>query len=43
MSTLRAADYRIIDSHVHTWKHDPEFPFAPGVNPNRDAAPETLL
>src|SRR5580704_977823 len=38
-----AADYRIIDSHVHTWKHDPEFPFAPGVNPNRDAAPETVL
>src|SRR5580692_1928710 len=39
-----ATDYRIIDPHVHTWKHDPEFPFAPGANvPARDAAPETLL
>jgi predicted TIM-barrel fold metal-dependent hydrolase len=44
MTTLAAADYRIVDSHVHTWKHDPEFPFAPGANvPARDAAPETLL
>jgi len=44
MTTLAAADYRIVDSHVHTWKHDPEFPFAPGANvPTRDAAPETLL
>ena len=43
-TTLAAADYRIVDSHVHTWKHDPEFPFAPGANvPARDAAPETLL
>src|SRR6476646_1781483 len=38
------ADYRIIDPHVHVWKHDPAFPFAEGVNaPARDAAPETLL
>jgi predicted TIM-barrel fold metal-dependent hydrolase len=37
-------DYRIIDPHVHVWKHDPRFPFAPGANvPARDAAPETLL
>jgi predicted TIM-barrel fold metal-dependent hydrolase len=37
-------DYRIIDPHVHTWKHDPQFPFAQGANvPARDAAPETLL
>src|ERR1017187_1472432 len=44
MTTLAAADYRIVDSHVHTWKHDPEFPFAQGANvPERDAAPETLL
>ena len=36
--------YRIIDSHVHVWKHDPEYPFAPGANvPARDATPETLL
>src|ERR1039457_1191246 len=44
MTTLAAADYRIVDAHVHTWKHDPEFPFAQGANvPERDAAPETLL
>src|SRR5450432_99341 len=37
-------NYRIIDPHVHTWKHDPQFPFAQGANvPARDAAPETLL
>jgi L-fuconolactonase len=43
-SNLMAADYRIIDSHVHVWKHDPAFPFAQGANvPARDAAPETLL
>jgi predicted TIM-barrel fold metal-dependent hydrolase len=39
-----AADYRIIDSHVHVWKHDPAFPFAQGAKvPARDASPETLL
>src|SRR5512140_304792 len=43
-SNLMAADYRIIDPHVHVWKHDPAFPFAQGANvPARDAAPETLL
>jgi predicted TIM-barrel fold metal-dependent hydrolase len=37
-------DYRIIDPHVHVWKHDPQFPFAQGANvPARDATPETLL
>jgi len=42
--TSNAADYRIIDSHVHVWKHDPAFPFAQGAKvPERDAAPETLL
>jgi predicted TIM-barrel fold metal-dependent hydrolase len=35
---------RIIDPHVHVWKHDPAFPFAEGANvPPRDATPETLL
>ena len=35
---------RIIDPHVHVWKHDPEFPFAEGAHvPERDATPETLL
>ena len=47
MSTLAAhaaADYRIIDPHVHVWKHDPQFPFAKEAHPPaRDAAPETLL
>jgi L-fuconolactonase len=37
-------DYRIIDPHVHVWKHDPKYPFAEGARvPDRDAAPETLL
>jgi predicted TIM-barrel fold metal-dependent hydrolase len=44
VSPLMAADYRILDPHVHVWKHDPAFPFAQGQNvPARDAAPETLL
>src|SRR5215475_13831523 len=35
---------RIIDPHVHVWKHDPEFPFAEGARiPERDATPEMLL
>lgn len=41
---LAQADYRIIDPHVHVWKHDPQFPFAEGANvPARDATPEMLL
>ena len=44
MTTFAATDYRIIDPHVHVWKHDPEFPFAPGQHvPARHATPETLL
>jgi L-fuconolactonase len=39
-----APAYRIIDPHVHVWKHDPRFPFAEGQRvPDRDATPETLL
>jgi L-fuconolactonase len=39
-----AGPYRVIDPHVHVWKHDPAYPFAPGATvPERDAAPETLL
>jgi L-fuconolactonase len=39
-----AAEPRILDPHVHVWKHDPAFPFAEGARvPERDAAPETLL
>jgi len=38
------SDYRLIDSHVHVWKHDPKYPFAAGANvPARDATPEMLL
>jgi predicted TIM-barrel fold metal-dependent hydrolase len=44
MSALSAAEYEIIDPHVHVWKHDPRFPFAKEAHPpERDAAPETLL
>src|SRR6201998_2838242 len=36
--------YRIIDPHVHVWKHDPKYPFAEGAKvPDRDATPEMLL
>ena len=39
-----AADYPIFDPHVHVWKHDPAYPFAPDARvPERDATPETLL
>ena len=39
-----AGEYRIIDPHVHVWKHDAAYPFAAGANvPARDATPETLL
>ena len=37
-------DYRILDPHVHVWKHDSKYPFAEGAHPpERDATPETLL
>ena len=36
--------FKIIDPHVHVWKHDPHYPFAQGAKvPARDATPETLL
>jgi L-fuconolactonase len=42
--TAFAANYPVIDSHVHVWKHDPRYPFAPGAKPlARDATPEMLL
>jgi predicted TIM-barrel fold metal-dependent hydrolase len=35
---------RIIDPHVHVWKHDSKFPFAESARvPERDATPEMLL
>ncbi|HTW60875.1 MAG TPA: amidohydrolase family protein [Terracidiphilus sp.] len=34
----------MIDAHVHVFKHDPEFPFAPGAKPPAEDAPvETLI
>jgi len=34
----------VIDSHVHVWKHDSAFPFAPGAKPPaEDASAEMLL
>lgn len=36
--------YRIIDPHVHVWKHRSRFPFAPQAKvPDYDATPEELL
>jgi predicted TIM-barrel fold metal-dependent hydrolase len=41
---FQGGGYRILDPHVHVWKHDPKYPFAEGANvPARDATPETLL
>jgi len=38
------SDFQIIDPHVHVWKHDPAFPFAPDAEaPDFDATPEALL
>src|SRR3979490_3252561 len=38
------SNYRILDPHVHVWKHDARFPFAPGAKiPDYDATPEMLL
>ena len=38
------SSYRILDPHVHVWKHDARFPFAPGAKvPDFDATPEMLL
>ena len=37
--------YRIIDPHVHVWKHDPRYPWAKETTkpPAKDATPEMLL
>jgi L-fuconolactonase len=43
-SAAGATHYRIIDPHVHVWKHDPKYPFAKDARvPDRDATPEMLL
>jgi predicted TIM-barrel fold metal-dependent hydrolase len=46
MRSARSRDEPIpfIDSHVHVWKHDARYPFAPGANvPAEDASAEMLL
>jgi predicted TIM-barrel fold metal-dependent hydrolase len=37
--------YRVIDPHVHVWKKDPRYPWAPETThpPDKDATPEMLL
>jgi predicted TIM-barrel fold metal-dependent hydrolase len=44
MAAATLPNYRILDPHVHVWKHDARFPFAPGAKvPDYDATPEMLL
>lgn len=40
-----ATDAPIVDSHVHVWKKDPRYPWAPGTRnpPEKDATAEMLL
>src|SRR6476469_3408690 len=39
-----AAPAPIIDAHVHVWKNDPRYPWAPNAKaPEKDATAETLL
>jgi predicted TIM-barrel fold metal-dependent hydrolase len=35
--------FSLIDSHVHVWKHDPRFPFAPGSHPPPEGASVEML
>ncbi len=43
-AAVGAENYRIIDSHVHVWKHDPKFPFAKDAKvPAEDATEDMLL
>ena len=43
-SVLAEEQPLLIDSHVHVWKQDPVFPFAPGAHPQpENATAETLL
>lgn len=44
MAAATVPSYRILDPHVHVWKHDSAFPFAQGAKvPEFDATPEMLL
>jgi L-fuconolactonase len=42
--SAQAPEIPLVDSHVHVWKTDPDFPFAAGAHPSpADASVETLL
>jgi L-fuconolactonase len=44
ISSRHRTAFPVIDPHVHVWKHDLQYPFAPGAQvPNFDATPEALL
>jgi L-fuconolactonase len=45
LTGLAHSSVHAIDSHVHIWKRDPHFPFAPGTRnvPPKDASVEMLL
>jgi predicted TIM-barrel fold metal-dependent hydrolase len=44
LASFQRNAYRIIDPHLHVWKHDPQYSFAEGAHvPDRDATPEMLL
>ena len=39
-----AAPNLVVDSHVHVWKNDPRYPWAPKAKaPDKDATPEMLI
>lgn len=41
---LGAAEIPTVDAHVHVWKADPRYPWAPGAKvPDKDASAEMLL
>src|SRR5580704_12306273 len=44
-AALGAPKYRVIDSHVHVWKKDPQYPWAKETArpPDKDATAEMLL
>jgi L-fuconolactonase len=44
-AAFAAGKYRVIDSHVHVWKADPQYPWAKETTrpPATDATPEMLL
>jgi predicted TIM-barrel fold metal-dependent hydrolase len=44
LSYMREASPLLVDSHVHVWTHDPQYPFAVGATvPPIDATAESLL